>query len=108
MSQHILALGLLLATSCAPSGETQIVEKLINVEVAGTPQCLAQVVNLAADQDISLAVLPRWSGGKGLIEIGPLVAQRYGDVANSLNLLGCVKNVRPRPCSTPNSDLKVC
>jgi hypothetical protein len=108
ISSRIILVGLLLNAGCHPSGTTRTVQNKVNIEVAGTPDCLAEVVKQTTERGIGVPVWPKWSAGLGAMEIGPVEASQYGEVAKSLKSLGCVKAVRPRPCATPNSDLKVC
>lgn len=108
MSCAIAVLMLLLAAGCHSADEISTGRQKVNIEVAGTPECLAQVVKQMADTGIGVPVLPKWSGGVGSMEVGPVEGRKYNEVVKALGALTCVKAVRSRPCATPSSDLKVC
>lgn len=107
-SRGIMMLVLLSAAGCSPADKISADQQKVNIEVTGTPECLAQVIKPMADRGIGVPVLPKWSGGIGSMEIGPVENQRYDQTVEALKALTCIKSVRRRPCATPNSDLKVC
>ncbi len=108
VSCAITVLILLLATGCHSADEIPAARQKVNIEVTGTSECLAQVVNLMADRGGEVAVLPKWSGGVGQMEVGPVEARQYNEVSKAVRAQTCVKAVRSRPCATPHSDLNVC
>ena len=107
-SRAIIVLMLLLAAGCHSADKISMERQKVNIEVTGTPECLARVVKQMVDRGSGVPVLPKWSGGIGSMEVGPVEARQYNETVNALGALACVKAVRSRPCATPNSDLKVC
>lgn len=81
---------------------------LLNLEVTGSAECLGEVVSALLDTDVGLAHEPVWSNGIGRMEVGPIDRSKLQAVTAKISERGCAKDVRIRPCSTPNSDLEIC
>ncbi len=80
-------------------------ERLINIELVGTSECLAGAVQ---DVDAGLARGPDWKDGIGVLEVGPVGQGRYVELARMFRERGCLRSFRPRPCATGYSDIVVC
>ncbi len=82
--------------------------KHFNLEISGSAKCLGEVMSELLDIDVGLADGPVWSNGIGRMEVGPIDQSKLQTVTAKISEQGCAKEVRTRPCSTPNSDLVIC
>jgi hypothetical protein len=101
-----IKLAIVAVFTCAAchAGETEPPQR-VNIEVTGSPQCLASVVGLL---DLPAATMPVWSGRFGRMEFGPVEATGFSGVVGLLRTTKCVQAIRQRPCATRLSDLDTC
>lgn len=108
IASRFFAAGLLFALSACekvPAPKAVKRDRLINIELVGTSECLAgAVVRL----DFGLQIGPEWKDGIGVMEVGPVEQGRYVELARDLRQKSCVRSFRPRPCRTTGSDIVVC
>jgi len=111
MRHHVsFAVGASLAIAGCDQVKTTPSPKQLNIELMGTPECLAEVTNgLTADLDIPPATMPIWSKSQiGVMEFGPIDVSELPAVRQRLRKFACVQRVRQRPCSTPLTDVVFC
>jgi hypothetical protein len=82
------------------AGETEPPQR-VNIEVTGSPQCLA---NVAGRLDLPAVTMPVWSGRLGRLEFGPVEATGFSKVVGLLRTTKCVQAIRQQPCATGLSD----
>lgn len=86
-----------------------VVPERFNVEISGSPECLAIVSGSLMDFGISSATIPEWSRpGFGSQQFGPVEVQDYAAVKKMLKGKICLKGARTKPCSTPLTDVRWC
>jgi hypothetical protein len=83
-------------------------KQLLNIEFAGSPECLAGITNKLLDMDMGLARAPVWSKDIGKMEMGPIDRSKLPTVIAAISEQACAKDVRTRPCATPLSDVVIC
>jgi hypothetical protein len=98
--------GLLACVSCTPSKSEQVdIPKRVNLEVVGSPDCLAKVT---ASLGLPIATLPVWKKLVGRMELGPIDATELKRVIGRLRETGCARTFRVRACRTTTGDLDLC
>jgi hypothetical protein len=83
-------------------------KQLLNVELTGSPECLAGIMSKLLDIDVGLARGPVWSKGRGKMEVGPIDQSKLPTVIATISEQTCARDVRRRPCATPSSDVQIC
>lgn len=113
IASRFFAAGLLLALAACenvpahgPAPKAVKRDRLINIELVGTSECLARAV---VTLDLGLQIAPEWKDGIGVMEVGPVEQGRYVELARDLRQKSCVRSFRPQPCrSAGGGDIVVC
>lgn len=84
------------------------VPERVNLEVSGSPECLALAVHAMDEIDVSFATAPVFSNAVGQMQFGPVEGEQLQAANLKLQELSCVRAIRQRPCATPTTDVNWC
>ena len=102
----IWVFAVLACTAC--TGANEAPPTLTNIEVTGSPECLAKVVHIFDNHGVGAATMPKWANGLGSMEFGPIEVATVPQARSWVRVAECVRAVRQRPCSAPNTDVALC
>lgn len=102
--KHKLAAVTLLTFAACDRGKIEPPQR-VNIEVTGSPECLARVVNRIG---LSAATMPLWSDHIGTMEFGPVEAVMVPKAVDRLRTTKCMQSIKQRPCANPLSDVDIC
>lgn len=102
--KHKLAAVTLLTFAACDRGEIEPPQR-VNIEVTGSPECLARVFNRIG---LSAATMPVWSDHIGAMEFGPVETIKVSKAVDRLRTTKCIQSIKQRPCANPLSDVDKC
>ena len=104
------AVPLPLLLACAACGDRSKPPgpRSFNLEVTGSPTCLASVTVALTKHHIGLAEGPVWRDHVGTMEVGPIETERFSEISRFIASAKCVARVRRRACSASYTDIQVC
>jgi hypothetical protein len=77
----------------------------VNIEVTGSPECLAEVVG---STELPTATFIVWTDNVGKMEFGPVESSKASKAMDQLRATKCIKTVRRRPCRIQTTDADAC